>query len=72
MGYRNDGGPSRPHDQDPDDGPDDKSDDGFDFFGEGDGKAEEDAEEKPKAAVEVLNDIDKLNNGDDDFNWDEL
>jgi len=54
------------------DGPEDKSDDGFDFFGEAEGeKVEKDVEEK-KEAVEVLNDIDKLNNGDDDFNWDEL
>ena len=54
------------------DGPDDKSDEGFDFFGEAeDKKAEKDVEDK-KEAVEVLNDIDKLNNEEDDFNWDEL
>ena len=54
------------------DGPDDKSDEGFDFFGEAEDKKAEKAVEDKKEAVEVLNDIDKLNNEEDDFNWDGL
>lgn len=54
------------------DGPEDETEDGFDFFGADDDKVDKKPEEVKREAVEVLNDIDKLNEDDPEFNWDEL
>ncbi len=54
------------------DGPDDKADDGFNFFGETEDDKVEEPKEVKREAVEVLNDIDKLNEENPEFNWDEL